>query len=72
MGKTEVLADEWAIVWNPKKGFSMLVPEEEWESSDTPAEGLALLKIFTTMKNPDFVKELAQAGREEQLKPERE
>lgn len=62
MGKTEVLADEWALIWNPKKGFSLLAADEGDESGNIPMQGLALLKIFSMLKDEEFVNELAQAA----------
>lgn len=62
MDKGVLLAEEWALIWNPEKGFSMLVPQEGDESGDMPKQGLALLKIFSMLKDEEFVGELAQAA----------
>jgi len=46
MEKSFLLAEEWALIWNLKKGFSMLVPEEGDESGYMPVRGMALVKII--------------------------
>lgn len=72
MDKGVLLAEEWALIWNPKKGFSMLVPEKGDESGDMPRQGLALLKIFSMLKDDEFVSELAQAALDDLPKQEPE
>jgi hypothetical protein len=44
MENSFLLGEEWELIWNPKKGFSMLVPEEGDESGDMPVQGMALVK----------------------------
>lgn len=72
MDEGVLLSEEWALIWNPKKGFSMLVPEEGDESGGMPKEGLALLKIFSMLRDSDFVNGLAQAALDDLAKQEPE
>lgn len=70
MDKHDVLADEWAVIWSPKKGYSLLVPQVEDESTPLPMQGLALFKIFAMLEDQEFVNEMAQAALEDMGKNE--